>query len=76
MAARCAAAGCPGRDRNCTLQLRESERYWPFQDCTLRLGPYLLVHGVEVDRDLELEHADEEAAEWADVEEGGCTPGG
>ena len=32
------------------------------------------MHGVEVDRDLELEHADEEAAEWAEVEEGGLHP--
>ncbi len=52
----------PGLGRDCTLQLRESEWYWPREDSTLRLGPYLLVHGVAVDRDVELEHAAEEAA--------------
>ncbi len=39
----------PGLGRDCMLQLRMHQRYAPFQDATLRLGPYLLVHGLAVD---------------------------
>ncbi len=44
----------PGLGRDCRLQLRMHQRHAPFQDATLRLGPYLLVHGVAVDMDKEL----------------------
>jgi hypothetical protein len=52
-----------GVGSDCRLQLRMHQRHAPFQDGTLRLGPYLLVHGAAVDRDVEVEYALEETLE-------------
>ena len=52
-----------GLDRNCKLQLRIHAH---FKDATLQLGPYLLVHGVRVWWDGEVEHAGQEAREALD----------
>ena len=56
-----------GVGSDCRLQLRMHQRHAPFQDGTLRLGPYLLVHGAAVDRDLEVEYALEGALEALEV---------
>jgi hypothetical protein len=56
----------PGLGRNPKLQLRIQERHARFQDATLQLGPYLLVHAVAVDPFKEVDHAAEELLAVAD----------